>query len=130
MVTIDAHALAERTDLIGKSHFQGMEAVAGILEHLGNFEAGLFHWSYNIVVEAGNGITAPRSRTSDRRERWMIKIVYRTALTEKFGVKTNVEIPMCRFLGRLTQDRNQYVAHGAWQHRTAKNDAMVVFLPE
>ena len=86
--------------------------------------------SYDTVGKT-LAVSPPREvGTPDRGERRMIKIVYRTAFTEEFRVKTNVEIYMCRFLDASLKIGNQYVAHGAWQHGASKNDAVIAFLPE
>src|SRR4051812_20488890 len=101
-MAVDVQGLANRTDLVGKRHFQCMETVTGVLEHLGDFKTRLFDRRSNVGIEPCHGVPSSWSRASNSGEGRIVKIVNGTPLAEKFRVKTDIEIAMKRLLGRLS----------------------------
>src|SRR5262245_16692734 len=127
-MTIDAKALAERTDLVGEDYFQGMKAVAGVLEHLCHFKTRLLHCCGHIGVETLYGFAASWSRASHDCEGRIIKVMNCATLAQEFRIEADIKIGIHALIGGLAQNRYQDAPNRARNHRAAKDDTVVLVL--
>ena len=57
-MAVDADCFADIADFIGKRHLQPVPGIIGILDHLGDFDAGMEQRRVNAGIELGNLVAA------------------------------------------------------------------------
>ncbi len=123
-VTVEPKGLADRADLVGEAGFQGMEAVVGVLDHLGDGQRYTVDGAGQALVELGDSIAARLVELADHRLGRVEKVMYRAALAQELGVHRETEVHSCAHARGGFEAREHDLLARRRQHRGADDDGV------
>ncbi|MCY1359613.1 hypothetical protein D9M69_461950 [compost metagenome] len=96
-----------------------MPDVAGVLDHLGDFDVLADDRRVELAVQGFQGVAGGRVEPADDGHRREVVVLDRGALAEELGVHRDAEIDPGGLAGAVLEDRDHHVLHGARQHGAA-----------
>ena len=86
MLRVDAQADGHRSDLVSERDLDGVEGVAGVLDHLGGVQRNEAGGDRQPGIEIGDAAGGDFVGTADYEQRRLQKVLYGGAFAKEFGI--------------------------------------------
>ncbi|MNH29199.1 hypothetical protein D3C79_894150 [compost metagenome] len=105
-----------------------MPDVAGVLDHLGDFDRLADHRRVQALVQRLQQVARLRVQLADHGHGREVVVLDRGAFTQEFGVDRHAEVDAGALARALLEDRDDHVLHRAGQHGTAHHHGVAAGL--
>src|SRR5690606_28187753 len=128
LATVDADCLGDVADLVGEGDLGRVPDVAGVLDHLGDFDVLADDRCVQLAVDAFQQVAGGLVQLTDDGHRWKVVVLDRGTFTEELGVHCQAEIHAGLLARAIFENRQYHVLGGARQYGAAYHHGVALLL--